>query len=566
MKLRFLSFAAAATLPCLLSFGATAADDAKTSATNQSPALKHWAFIAPVKAPLPHVKDPKWSRDPIDKFILSKLEGENLKPSPEADKITLLRRLSLDLIGLPPTIEELDAFTADTSKDAYEKQVERLLASPHYGERWGRIWLDAAHYADSDGFEKDKPRFIWNYRDWVIKAFNENLPYDQFIIQQIAGDLLPNPTQDDEVATGFLRNSMLNEEGGVDPEQFRMDEMFDRIDAVGKSVLGLTIQCAQCHNHKFDPIAQEEYYRLFAFLNSDHESSTVAYTAEELQQRGDLLRQMRDLEEGLRHKTRDWEKRMAAWEDSVKNDQPDWVTLTCRNAGDNSARYYYYDDNSIRAAGYAPTKWTSVFKATNNLPSIGAFRLELLTDPELPCGGPGRSIKGMCALSEFKVDAEDAKDATNKVKVKFAEATADFANAEKPLEPEFDDKTGTKRVYGPIAYAIDRKGDTAWGIDAGPGRRNQARKAVFIPEKPIAFTNGTVLTIQLEQNHGGWNSDDNENHNLGHFRLSVTSATNAVADPLPENVREIFKIPRDKRSPAQIAAVFSYWRTTVPDF
>ena len=180
-------------------------------------------------------------------------------------------------------------------------QVERLLASPHYGERWGRVWLDAARYADSDGFEKDKPRFIWNYRDWVINAFNTNLPYDQFVIQQIAGDELPNATQDEKVATGFLRNSMINEEGGIDPEQFRMDEMFDRMDAIGKSVLGLTIQCAQCHNHKFDPITQEEYYRLFAFLNNDHESSTVAYTPPEQQQRANLLRQMRDLEEGLRH-------------------------------------------------------------------------------------------------------------------------------------------------------------------------------------------------------------------------------------------------------------------------
>jgi hypothetical protein len=566
MKLQLpLLAATVATLMGLLSFCAKA-DGAKTAATNQASVLRHWAFIVPTKSPLPKVHDQKWARNPIDRFVLARLESEKLPPSPEADRITLLRRLSLDLIGLPPTIEELDAFVTDKSKDAYQKQVERLLASPHYGERWGRIWLDAARYADSDGFEKDKPRFIWNYRDWVIKAFNENLPYDQFIIQQIAGDLLPNATQDEKVATGFLRNSMLNEEGGVDPEQFRMDAMFDRMDAIGKSVLGLTIQCAQCHNHKFDPMTQEEYYRLFAFLNNDHESSMVAYTAGELEQRANLLRQMRDLEEGLRHKTPGWEKRMAAWEDSARNDQPKWVTLACRNAGDNSARYYYYDDNSIRAAGYAPTKWTSIFKTTNSLPFIGAFRLELLTDPELPCGGPGRSIKGMCALTEFNVEAADAKNHKNKVEVKFVKATADFANAEKPLEAEFDDRSGARRVYGPVAFAVDGKDDTAWGIDAGPGRRNQSRKAVFIPEKPIAFTNGTILTFKLKQNHGGWNSDDNENHNLGHFRLSITSATNVVADPVPANVREIFEIPRAKRSPAQIAAVFSYWRTTVPEF
>ena len=332
MKLQWsLLITAVMTLTGLPWPGAKAAE-AKTSGTNGASAVRHWAFVAPVKGPLPKVHDQKWARNPIDNFVLAKLESEKLKPSPEAEKVTLLRRLSLDFIGLPPTIEELDAFVADKSKDAYEKQVERLLASPHYGERWGRIWLDAARYADSDGFEKDKPRFIWNYRDWVISAFNENLPYDQFIIEQMAGDQLPNATQDEIVATGFLRNSMLNEEGGVDPEQFRMDAMFDRMDAIGKSVLGLTIQCAQCHNHKFDPMTQEEYYRLFAFLNNDHEASMVAYTAEEQQQRGDLLRQMRDLEEGLRHKTPDWEKRMAAWEDSVRNDQPEWVTLACQNS------------------------------------------------------------------------------------------------------------------------------------------------------------------------------------------------------------------------------------------
>ena len=528
---------------------------------------KHWAFVAPVRPTLPRVGDKKWGQSPVDAFVLARLEKEKLKPSPEADRATMLRRLSLDLIGLPPTIEEVDAFVSDKSKDAYEKQVERLLASPHYGERWGRLWLDAARYADSDGFEKDKPRFIWNYRDWVINAFNRDLPYDQFVIEQIAGDQLPNPTQDQIVATGFLRNSMLNEEGGVDPEQFRMDAMFDRMDAIGKSVLGLTIQCAQCHNHKFDPLTQEDYYRMFAFLNNDHEASTVAYSVEQQQKRADLLREMRDLEEGLRHTTSDWQERMAKWEDSVKNDQPEWVTVECRNSsGDNGERFYYYSDGSIRAASYAPTKWTAHFKGTNNLPSIGAFQLEQLTDADLPCGGPGRSIKGMSALSEFNVEAVDATNPTNKVHVKFVKATADFANAEKDLETEFDDRSGNKRVYGPVEFAIDGKDNTAWGIDAGPGRRNQPRKAVFVPEKPITFMNGVILTFNLKQTHGGWNSDDNQNHNLGRFRLSVTSATNAVADPIPSGVRAILRVPREKRTPAQEATIFGYWRTTVAEF
>src|SRR3984957_8005347 len=230
------------------------ADAAAATSTNSPVASQYWAFIAPVKPTPPAVAQKHWARTPIDNFVLARLEKEKLAPSPEADKTTLLRRLSLDLIGLPPSIAEVDAFLADTSKGAYEKQVERLLASPHYGERWGRHWLDAARYADSDGFEKDKARFVWFYRDWVINAFNRDLPYDQFIIEQIAGDQLPHPTQDQIVAAGFLRNSMINEEGGIDPEQFRMDQMFDRMDAIGKAMLGLTINCAQCHNHKFDPL------------------------------------------------------------------------------------------------------------------------------------------------------------------------------------------------------------------------------------------------------------------------------------------------------------------------
>ncbi|MCW5552963.1 MAG: PSD1 domain-containing protein [Verrucomicrobiae bacterium] len=537
-----------------------------TAASIHDARLDHWAFNAPHRPTVPEVSNSNWPRNALDRFILKRLEQEEIPPAAEADKITLLRRLSLDLIGLPPTIAEVDAYLADHSPDAYERQVERLLASLHYGERWGRHWLDAARYADSDGFEKDKPRFIWAYRDWVINALNRDLPYDQFIIEQIAGDQLPGATQDQVVATGFLRNAMLNEEGGIDPEQFRTEGLFDRMDAIGKSVLGLTIQCAQCHNHKFDPISQEEYYQLFAFLNNDHEASTMAYTPGEQMLAANLRRQIGELEAGLRHTSPDWEERMNQWEDRVKDDQPDWIPVRVVNAGDNSARYYYYEDGSVRAAGYAPTKWTSHFKGTSQLPFIGAIQLEQLADPNLPCNGPGRSLQGMAALTEFKVEATDAQNPTNKMTVKFIAATADFSNAEKELEPEFSDRSGKRRVYGPVAYAIDGKDDTAWGIDAGPGRRNQSRKAVFIPETPIAFSHGVVLDFRLQQNHGGANSDDNQNHNLGRFRISVTSATNAVADPLPANVREILQTPRAERSPAQLAAVFSYWRSTVPEF
>src|SRR5260221_3877898 len=228
-----------AILPTLLARAAPA-DESKTPPAAERKARvaknprEHWAFKPPVRPNAPKVKGKSWVRNPIDSFILARLEKEKLKPAPEADKVTLLRRLSLDLIGLPPTIAEVDAFLADRNPGAYEKQVERLLNSPHYGERWGRHWLDAARYADSDGYEKDMSRNVWAYRDYVINAFNRDLPYDQFIIEQFAGDQLPNATQDQRDATGFLRNSMLTQEGPIDPEQFRMDAMFDRMDAIVK--------------------------------------------------------------------------------------------------------------------------------------------------------------------------------------------------------------------------------------------------------------------------------------------------------------------------------------------
>jgi hypothetical protein len=523
-----------------------------------APLQKHWAFVPPVRPAVPR------PGHPIDAFVQARLQRDGLNPSAEADRTTLLRRLSLDLTGLPPTIQELDAFLADKSATAYEKQVERLLSSPHYGERWGRIWLDGARYADSNGYEKDAPRSVWPYRDWVINALNRDLPYDRFVIEQIAGDLLPNATQDQRVATGFLRNSMINEEGGVDPEQFRMEAMFDRMDAIGKSVLGVTIQCAQCHNHKYDPIKQEEYYRIFAFLNDTHESNIHVYTPDQLAKRTDVLRRVKALETGLQRRTPDWQTRMAAWEEQVRNNQPEWrvLQLTVDDISTGGERELPMKDGSMLALGYAPTKHNVKFTAKSDLPAITAIRLELLTDANLPGGGPGRSIRGSGALTEFTVEAATAV-AEKFEKVKIASATADLNMPEKVLEPKFDDKSGKRRVTGPIEYAIDGKDETAWTLDAGPGLRNQARKAVFVFEKPITTS---ALNLYLKMNHGGANSDDNENNNLGRIRLSVTSAPAPIADPVPQAVRDLLAIARAQRTAEQTNAIFSYWRTTVPEW
>ncbi|HVJ67779.1 MAG TPA: DUF1549 and DUF1553 domain-containing protein, partial [Caulifigura sp.] len=479
---------------------------------------------------------------------------------------TLLRRLSLDLIGLPPTVEDLDAFLKDERPDAYTRQVERLLASPHYGERWGRLWLDAARYADSDGFEKDKPRFVWFYRDWVVNALNRDLPYDQFITEQLAGDLLPNATQDQIVATGFLRNSMINEEGGVDPEQFRMEAMFDRMDAIGKSILGLTIQCAQCHDHKYDPIKQADYYRLFAYLNNSTEGSSPVYTPPQLEKRAEILRKVAEIESNLKHTDPDWPERLAAWEKSLPA-EPKWVIARPELDTSGGQKHYLLDDGSILAQGYAPTKSTTDFTATiADVPMIETFRLEYLNDPNLPMSGPGRAVNGLCALTEFIVEVQPPESGSKITKVKFVKALADANPPETDLDKIFGDKTDKRRVTGPVEYAIDGNQLTAWSIDIGPGRSNVPRTAVFIPEKPVENKPGTRITFKLAQNHGGWNSDDNQTNNLGRFRLSVAGESMSTEPFVPTSVREVLRTPTDKRSPAQVDVLFAHWRTTVADW
>lgn len=235
------------------------------------PKTDHWAF-KPVRRPaIPSVKAKAWVRNPIDAFVLARLEKAKIQPSPEADRVTLIRRVYLDLLGLPPKVEEVDAYLADRAPGAYERMVDRVLASPHYGERQARFWLDQARYADSNGYTIDSRRSIWKYRDWVIDALNRDLPFDRFTVEQLAGDLLPDATPEQRVATGFHRNTLINEEGGTDREQFRVEAVVDRVNTTGAVWMGLTVGCAQCHTHKYDPITQREYYQLFAFFNDQDE-------------------------------------------------------------------------------------------------------------------------------------------------------------------------------------------------------------------------------------------------------------------------------------------------------
>ena len=521
---------------------------------------KHWAFIPPVRPAVPR------PGHPIDAFVQARLEREGLKPSPEADRATLLRRLSLDLTGLPPTPQELDAFLADKSANAYEKQVDRLLASPHYGERWGRIWLDAARYADSNGYEKDAPRIVWFYRDWVINALNRDLPYDQFVIEQIAGDLLPNATQDQRVATGFLRNSMINEEGGVDPEQFRMEAMFDRMDAIGKGILGVTIQCAQCHNHKYDPIKQEEYYRIFAFLNDTHESNIAVYTPEQQAKRADILRRVKEIEAGLQRRTPDWQTRMAAWEEQVRNNQPEWrvLKLTVDDISTGGERELPMKDGSMLALGYAPTKHTVKFTAKPELPAITAVRLELLTDPNLPGGGPGRSIRGSGALTEFTLEA--ATDAPDKFeKLKIAERHGRPQHAGNACwNPSSTTRAASAASPGRSNTRSTARTKRRGRIDAGPGLRNQARKAVFVLEKPVDDRRAQPVSQDepRRRQFGRQREQQSGPHpSLGHVRAGARGRPGAA-------IRARHSSPSRARSGRRRRsnAIFSYWRTTVPEW
>ena len=525
-------------------------------------AVRHWAFSAPQRV----VPPASGAVHPIDSFVRAKLAAKGLQPSPPASNGTLLRRLSLDLTGLPPSLGELDAFLAAPD---YEGLVDRLLASPHYGERWGRLWLDAARYADSDGYEKDMPRQVWFYRDWVVAALNRDMPYDRFVIEQVAGDLLPGATQDQLVATGYLRNSMVNEEGGTDPEQFRMEALFDRVDAIGKGILGLTIQCAQCHSHKYDPLTHAEYYRLLAFLNNADEAKVAVYTPEDRRRRGAVLDGIRSIEDELMRANPGWEARMADWEESVRGDQPAWTVLRPEvdDLSTGGQRYLLQEDGSLLAQGYAPTEHVAELTARTDLSRVSAFRLEVLTDPNLPLGGPGRSTYGTGALSEVRAEAAPAGAPQSRRAVWIRTASADIDLPQRDLDPiAFPHKEGTARLAGPIHFAYDDCPDTAWDLFAGHGRSNQPRKAVFVLDKPIENPAGTILTLYLDQSHGGYDSNVGQNNNLGRIRLSVTDALAPVADPLPASVRAIVERGPAGRAATERREVFSYWRTTLPEW
>ena len=382
-------------------------------AANGAVAVKssHWAFVKPLKHAAPVVKDATWARNPIDQFILAAQENEGLKPSPEADRHALIRRATLDLTGLPPTPAEVQQFVADTSPDAYERLIDRLLASPHYGERWARVWMDLARYADSAGLGSDPLRHTaWPYRDWVINAFNANKPYDQFTIEQIAGDLLPSATRKQIVATGFHRNTMTNTEGGTDDEEWRIAAVKDRTNVTVQAWMGLTMGCTECHTHKYDPITQREYYSFFAFFNQTedtdqpNESPTMPVMTAEQESRQRAIKEQIAKVQAEIDDTASLPAKQAEWESSVRDGNAGWTVLQpgtmTSSAGATLAKQA---DGSILASGPRAASDVYTITAPTDLKHITAFRVEALPNDSLPAKGPGRGDDGNFVLNDFKV-------------------------------------------------------------------------------------------------------------------------------------------------------------------
>src|SRR5215467_12117336 len=382
---------------------------------NTAAVRKHWSYVKPVRPPVPSVNGAV--RNPIDNFVLARLQKEKLNFSPEASKETLIRRVSLDLTGLPPTLGEIDAFLADDRPDAYERLVERLLASPHYGERWARPWLDLARYADTNGYEADRRRTMWKYRDWVIDALNRDMPYDRFTIEQIAGDMLPDATREQKIATGFHRNTMFNEEGGVDQWEQHWDVLVDRVNTTAAVWLGITLGCAQCHNHKYDPFSQKEYYQLMAFFSNsvrDSEASSRGKepvldlaTPDQEQTRKKLKAEIDALEAKLKAETPQLAKAQAVWERKQLNATSEWKTIRPSSIGASSGTTLAaMPSGAILARGKNPQRETFVIEGEAPMEKLTGIRLEALPHEQLPRGGPGRDIYGNAIVSEIRVEVE----------------------------------------------------------------------------------------------------------------------------------------------------------------
>jgi len=517
-------------------------------ATAQQPAAEepvHWAYRRPARPTLPDVRNASWVRTPIDRFVLARLEKEGLSPSAEAPFEILIRRVSLDLVGLPPLPSDVDAVLADAQRNgkdaAYGALVERLLASPRYGERWARPWLDLARYADSQGFEKDSPRVMWKYRDWVINALNRDMPFDQFTIEQIAGDMLPNATIDQRIASGFHRNAMTNEEGGVDPEEAKYEMLVDRVNTTATAWLGTTLGCAQCHNHKYDPFTQKDYYRMMAFFqNSDYDAKTFGDgtryfeatmdvpTPEQETKRKTIQEEIDKLQAALKADTPALARAQAAWEQEMRlESSTGWHVLTPKRVtADGDVILTSRPDGSIVASGPNPGEAVYTVEGSTLLPGITAIRLEALPDPSLPKGGPGRDPYGNFQINGVEIEAGGARAAIKSIRADDAVGGTSF--------DAFFPKTLPRGVTAP----------RGWRIDASREEKRLPRQIVFTLEQPLHAAGALTLRLKHQGAVVG--------QSLGRFRLSVTSSTSPQhIVEISAKLRPVLEMPAAERTEQQ---------------
>lgn len=517
---------------------------------------KHWAYELPVKPEVPP------GANGIDYLVGERLQKIGMKPSPEADRRTLERRLHFDLVGIPPTPDEVASFENDSSQDAYTKLVDRLLASPHYGERMAIGWLDVVRFADTIGYHSDNPRNIWPYRDYVIQSFNENKPFDQFTREQLAGDLIAHPTQETRVASAFNRLLLTTEEGGAQPKDYEARMLTDRVRAVGAVWLGQTTGCAQCHDHKFDPFTQHDFYSLGAFFadikepiigrreegmlvpNDEQATELAKYRANADRLQADFDSEHPELAGPFAN----WER---VQREALAHDK-DWTGLR-PNKSDSAggAKLTLKDDASILVSGNKPDKDTYTLHVDNLPTNSLAIRIEALPDDSLPSKGPGRAGNGNFVLTE--VTAKIARKNGVKQTMEFSSARAGFE------QTQAIDKNPYHAWTAAAVIDRDTQGDNlGWAVTPEVNKRHQI---VLQLAQPVTLAEGEELVIALEQNNGGGS------HTLGHFRVAATAdgaaADAALPEPLPEKIVDLLKKPASANADAR-NQLLAYFKQITP--
>lgn len=503
----------------------------------------HWAYIPPGTKVVPNVDQPGFVRNPIDRLVLARLKEAGLTPAPEADRATLIRRLSFDLTGLPPAPKEVEAFLADTSPDAYEKVVDRLLASPHFGERMAVFWLDLVRFADTIGYHSDNPMNDSPYRDYVINSFNANKHFDQFTIEQLAGDLLPSPTVDQKVATAYNRLLQTTEEGGAQAAEYEVKNLTDRVRNVSTVWMGSTMGCCQCHDHKFDPFAQKDFYSMGAFFADVQEKAiggrepgmAVPSSEQEKQLKGldDALAAAR---EKLKVPAESLADEQALWEKKLGQVKVDWAMLDLSAATADGTRLEKQPDGSYLATGSIPDTESYTLKAKAELRSITGFQIEALADDKLAAHGPGTAPDGNFILTSVSISTARVNERS--VPVVLARATADFS-----------------QVGFPAASLVAKK-VTGWGVS---GRAGEAHSVILEPRAAVNADKDATITFVLNFR------SKLPRHQIGRVRISVTTnPAPAGLASMPVKVRQDLAIEPDRRTGQQMQEVTEYFRTIAP--